>query len=96
MVVWWCVYERKGKIGIGNDNRGQIDTSVVHIGKEQCVCTVTTKQATRVMNEKYFGTATTQSRIHAEIFAVSRSSYTYPIDQNLSYHARVASTVLTS
>jgi hypothetical protein len=48
------------------------------------------------MNEKCFGTATTQSRIHAEINGVSRSSYTYPIDQNPSYHARVTSAVLTS
>ena len=49
-----------------------------------------------VMNEKCFGTATTPSRIHAEINGVSGSSYTCPIDQNISYHARLTSDVLTS
>lgn len=81
------------EIGFNNRVTVQGHSSVVHIGERKYCGSgsrvysddKTTRQTSKqlgprtpnVMNEKCFGTATTQSRILAEIVDVSRSSYTY-------------------
>src|SRR6266851_4588244 len=77
-----CVQDRTVQ---GAQELHGVDVGSNKVGPKSC----------KIMNEIYFGTATTQNRIPSEICGVSGSSYIYGIDQASPHRSRIKATALT-